>query len=523
MITLTRMLPMRAKTIILALCFAATSLSAEVRLPHTLSDHAVLQREQPVRIWGWAAVGERVEISFHNQKLSTTADNEGAWQLWLRPEAAGGPFTLRVTGDHSAKPLERTDILVGDVWLASGQSNMEMPLRGFDIPKIKDGEKEIAAATHPELRLLVQSKRPAAVELDDTDNTWTLCTPESAREFSAVAYFFARQISADEKVPVGIIDTTWGGTPAHAWISQEGLAWSNLPSVGYDGGVLARQQGHMNALRANHAAQIEAAKAAGSEVPKNLDEIYMWNNGDHAGAWTPSTLFNGMIAPYTRYAIKGVIWYQGETDHEGIKARNYSRVFPALIEDWRARWAEGTFPFLYVQISSYDGGDGWANVRDAQRRSLKLDKTGMAVTLDIGLPKEVHPPDKQTVAARLAAAARAIAYGGHDEYASPLFVRATAEGAAIRAWFSHADGLYSKEATPGDFEVAGLDGKWFPATAKIEIVNGVVTVVASSDKVASPRSIRYGWTPVVTSFLYNKAGLPMGTFTSENDAEMMIP
>jgi len=513
---------MRAKLLVsLFFVFAATVAFAEVRLPHLFSDHAVVQRGQPVRIWGWAAPAEKVQISFHDQKLTATADLDGAWEVWLRPEKAGGPYTLRVEGDQSAAPVERNDILVGDVWLASGQSNMEMPLGGWGPTQVKDAAKEIASADHPKIRLLLQSRRISAVPIDDTADSWEICTPETAKNFSAVAYFFGRHITGEENVPVGLIDTTWGGTPAHAWISAEGLAWSNLPSVLYDSGAIARKQGYLDAVKENEKAQIAAAKAAGRPEPKFQES--MWGRGDHEGSWTPSTLFNGMIAPYTRYAIKGVIWYQGETDNEGIRALNYSRVFPALIEDWRKQWGEGQFPFLYVQISSFDGGPTWSTVRDAQRRALQLENTGMAVTLDVGLANNVHPPDKQIVATRLDDAAQEIAYGRNVEGASPSFVEATTEGGAIRAWLSHAEGLHSTDASPGDFEVAGDDGKWAAATAKIEVIDGWTTVVASSPNVAAPKQIRYGWNAVVSSFLYNAAGLPMGTFTSESDARMMVP
>jgi len=513
---------MRAnRFLFLCFVFASTLASAEVRVPHLFGDHAVVQRDQPVRIFGWAAPAEKVQVSFHDQKLIATADQDGAWEVWLRPEKAGGPYTLRVEGDQSAAPVERNDILVGDVWLASGQSNMEMPLSGWDSAPLKDSAKEIAAADHPKIRLLKQSERISAGPMDDTADEWKICTPDTVKDFSAVAYFFGRHIADEEKVPVGLIDSSWGGTPAHAWISAEGLAWANLPSVLYDSGAIIRKQGYLDSVKENARAQIDAARAAGRPEPKFQEP--MWGRGDHGGSWTPSTLFNGMIAPYTRYAIKGAIWYQGETDNEGVKALNYSRVFPALIEDWRKQWGEGPFAFLYVQISSFNGGPTWSTVRDAQRRTLQLEKTGMAVTLDVGVPDNVHPPDKQTVAARLDAAAQELAYGRDVEGVSPLFVEATTEGSAIRAWLSHATGLHCADGSPGDFEVAGEDGKWSAATAKIEVVDGWTTVVASSPNVVTPKQIRYGWNAVVSSYLYNAAGLPMGTFTSESDARMMVP
>ena len=225
------------------------------------------------------------------------------------------------------------------------------------------------------------------------------CTPETASHFSAVAYFFGREISEREKVPVGLIDTTWGGTPAHSWISPDGLASANLTSVFEDAATIARDQGRADQIRANYAREDAAAQAAGKPLPSH-PRIPM----DHSGAWAPGTLFNAMIAPYTRFTIKGAIWYQGETDSDAKRAPYYLRVFSTLISDWRNQWGEGNFPFFFVQISSFNSpAPGWPVVRDAQRRTLFMRNTGMAVTLDVGTPNNVHPPDKQTVGNRLGA------------------------------------------------------------------------------------------------------------------------
>lgn len=490
---------------------SAASLTAEVRLPNVLSDHAVLQRDRPVRIWGTGAPGEPVSVSFHAQTIAAKADDYGQWEAWLKPEAAGGPYTLTVTGNSTAAPLKREDILMGDVWVASGQSNMEMPLRGFgpDTP-VKDGDKEIAAANHPRIRLLLQAHRPSGVPLYDTRDTWTVCTPETAKTFSAVAYFFGREISEKEKVPIGLIDTTWGGTPAHSWMSAGGIAYNNLTSVYTEGATLIEDQGRAEYLKPLLTEQDAADKAAGRPAVKHPPLL------DRGGSWTPSALYNGMIAPYTRYAIKGAIWYQGESDASATYAPNYARVFGAMIQDWRRQWGQGNFPFLWVQISSWTTqSDGWNTVRDAQRRTLQLENTGMAVSLDVGNATNIHPADKQTVGARLAAAALAGTYGEKVEGTSPLFVQATVEESSIRAWFSHSNGLKTKVTPVGGFEVAGVDRKFVPAEARIEKVGAFETVVATAASVPQPRYIRYGWSPVVTSYLYNSAGLPAGTFTSE--------
>jgi sialate O-acetylesterase len=509
-------MPMIRFLLLVPVCLVALSLpaTAAVQLPNLFSDHAVLQRNQPVRIWGWAHDGENVTVHFHGQTVSAQTDPTGNWEAWLKPEVAGGPYTLTISSDAGDPPIERKDILVGDVWLASGQSNMEFPLAGFTgtVPSpLKDGEKEIASATHPRIRLLVQKKATSTVPLSQGSDVWTECTPETARHFSAVAYFFGRKISEHEDVPVGLIDTTWGGTPAHSWISPEALASANLTSVFADAGTIAQDQGRADELKAYYAREDAALQAAGKPVP-----THPRIPTDHGGSWTPGTLFNAMIAPYTRYAIKGVLWYQGEADSDAKRAPYYFRVFSALITDWRHQWGEGDFPFFFVQISSFNStAAGWPVVRDGQRRTQVLRNTAMAVTLDVGTPGNVHPPDKQTVGDRLALAARATVYGEKIEYSSPEFLQATSGPNAMRVWFSHADGLTTRDQQVGGFELAGSDHVFSPATAKIEKIGDRDTVLVTSPKIAFPRFVRYDWSGVVTTFLYNRAGLPAGTFTSE--------
>lgn len=478
---------------------------AQLRLPNVFSDHAVLQRDRPIHVWGWSAPAETVTVVFHGQSVSASADRFGLWELWLRPEAAGGPYRLRVAGSSTQTALERSDVLVGDVWIASGQSNMQFPLKGFATAPLKNSAQEIAAATHPQIRLLLQKQRTAALPLTDQDSVWSLCSPETATEFSAVAYFFGRELSAKEHVPIGLIDSTWGGTPAHAWISSEGIALANLTSVYTDGAAILRDQGRADMIRDQLAALGNyEGKPAARRVP-----------GQHFGSWNPSALFNGMIAPYVNYTIKGVIWYQGESDHQTPRAQNYSRVFPALIADWRRQWAQHALPFLYVQISSYKDGDAFGDVRDAQRRTLDLRNTGMAITLDVGQADNIHPPDKQTVGSRLALIARNTVYGEAVESQSPTFAGATIEANSIRVWFTHADGLHPGSSNLGNFEVAGEDHKFVPAEAKLESVSGQMTILATAPQLRNPKYVRYGWSPVVTHFLYNASDLPAGTFTSE--------
>ncbi len=312
-------------------------------------------------------------------------------------------------------------------------------------------------------------------------------------------------------MPIGLIDSTWGGTPAHSWISPQAIASANLTSVFEDAGTIAEDQGRADQIRAYYEREDAALLAAG-KPPASHPRILT----DHGGAWVPGTLFNAMIAPYTRFAIKGVLWYQGETDSDAKRAPYYARVFSTLISDWRRQWGEGDFPFLFVQISSFNStAADWPLVRDAQRRTLSLRNTGMAVTVDVGTPENVHPPDKQTVSHRLALAARATVYGEAIEYSSPDFLQATTEPDGMRVWFTHANGLTTHGQDIGGFELAGDDHNFSPATAKIEKIGERNTVLVSSPKIPFPRFVRYDWSGVVTTFLYNGAGLPTGTFTSE--------
>jgi sialate O-acetylesterase len=488
---------------VLALAPAAR---AAVKLPNILSDHAVLQRDAPIHVWGWADPGEAVSVTLHDQQRSATADRLGHWEIYFAPERAGGPYELRATATNT---IVLSDILIGDVWFASGQSNMEMPLEGFPGNAVlNNADQEIKTADRPNIRLLHIGLKASNYPLPDQPATWTLCTPETAAGFSAVAYLFGREIEQREHKPVGLIDSTWGGTPAEAWISLDSIsADASLMPIFAFWSALADRQPDTSALVAAEEREDAAAKQSGRPPAK-----HSWH--PNLDSWRPSALFNAMVAPATPFAIKGVIWYQGETNSNVGRANLYQRVFSALISDWRLQWQQGNFPFLYVQISSFtsDHTESWGTLRDQQRRTLDLVNTAMAVTLDIGDPDNVHPSDKQTVAARLALAARALAYGETLEYSGPLFRQATVDGAGMRVWFDHTDGkLVSKPPALAGFEVAGADHHFVAASARID----GKTVFVSSPKIAQPRYVRYAWANAPEATLFNSAGLPASTFTSE--------
>lgn len=492
----------------------------DVRLPKVFSAHGVLQRDRPIHVWGWATPGGCVAVGFHGQQRGGCADRLGEWSVYLLPEQAGGPYTLTV-GEVAKGSVDadgrvtRTqwigaqqtveDLLVGDVWFASGQSNMEMPLQGFNATtRVKDDTKEIAAATHPRIRLLTMPKRGTAYPTDDVSAGWTECTPETARKFSAVAYFFGREIEAKEGVPIGLINSSWGGTPIAPWISLE--------AIGRDAGLMpvienrarfATRFAQRSAELAAEARETAEAAKAGQAAPK-----FPWTSGSEE-SWNPGELFNGMIAPFTPYAVRGFLWYQGESDSDPERAGLYAREMRALIADWRAQWREGDLPFLYVQISSFSSPmEDWGRLRDEQRRALDVRATAMAVTLDVGKADNVHPPDKQTVGHRLALGARAESYGEAVEWRGPTPEAWYREGRAARIWFGQAQGLRAQGPEVKGFELAGADGVFHPATARIE----GASVQVAAPEVASPAMVRYGWASATDADLRNADGLPASTF-----------
>jgi sialate O-acetylesterase len=474
---------------------------ANVSLPVLLSDGVVLQRGAPIHIWGKASPGEVVQVAFKSQSKSTVADFIGRWHIYLMPEPAGGPFELRVKGQNE---IVLRDVLVGDVWVASGQSNMEYPMEGWgEIPK--EAAAEIPKANYPSMHLLKVVKGHAEHPLDDLAATkWSACSPESVREFSAVAYFFAKNVVEREKVPIGVIESTWGGTVGEAWTSLDGLS-SNpalMPIFAHRAHMMDRQiegdltQPHEDELK-------RQAKAKGLPEP-----LFAWHPDPNS--WEPAALYNAMIAPLTPFAIRGVIWYQGESNSALERAPHYGTLFQTMIRDWRSHWAIGDFPFLYVQIANYksDALEDWAPVREGQRETLSLVNTAMAVTIDIGNPDDVHPTDKLTVGARLALAARALSYGEPLEYSGPLFREVTREEHGLRLWFDHAKSLQLGPHAGCGFEVAGPDGRFLPAEAKVD----GTTILVSSPKVDSPEQVRYAWENSPECPFFNQQGLPASPF-----------
>lgn len=480
---------------------------ADVALPAVLGDHMVIQRDQPVHLWGKASPNEPVSAVLSGHTASTTADSFGFWSLYLPPVPAGGPFEITLKGKNS---LILRDVLAGDVWIASGQSNMEFPMR-----RVMNSASEIASANQPLIRLFHVEHKIAASPLDDVQaKGWVPCSPQSVIDFSAVAYFFGRHLAENLKVPIGLIETSWGGTPAEAWTSMRAIssdsalmpvfaAWARLTDERTAEWKLRRTE----ELR-EYRDSLARAKAEGKPAP---EFPYVPNE---EGEWAPGTLFNGMIQPLIGYRIRGAIWYQGESNASQERVAVYARLFETMILDWREAWKQGNFPFLFVQLAGYRAPRGatWPELREAQRQALALRHTGMAVAIDVGNPDDIHPTDKQDIGLRLALAARAIAYGEKLEYSGPLFRETTSEDHAIRVWFDHTgSGLMAKGGQLKTFEIAGPDRNFVPAQARIE----GDTVVVSSSSVPNPAYVRYAWSDYCDCNLYNREGLPASPFESQ--------
>jgi len=487
------------------LALVSLPLAAEVKLPAIISDHMLLQQEMPVRIWGKAAAGEKVAVEINGQRASATASSTGNWEVFLPPMTAGGPFEMNVRG---ANELVVHDVLVGEVWVGSGQSNMEL-----SMTRVNDSEAEIAAANYPQIRLFTVKKKVSDVPLDDVDGAWSLCTPASTRSFSAVGYFFSRYIHQNRHVPVGFIHSSWGGTPAESWTVRPVLEANPLLKPILDewdvvlGAYPAANEKYQTQL-ADYKSAAAAAKAEGKAAPPAPRAP--------AGPGHPNTpggLWNGMIAPITPYAIRGALWYQGESNANPKHAFQYRYLFRSMIEDWRRQWAEGDFPFLFVQLANFQSNGTWPVLRESQTDALGLRNTGMAVIDDIGESKDIHPRNKQDVGKRLALAAQAIAYGEKLEYSGPMFHQMTREAGSLRLYFDHTGtGLQSRggEKLVG-FEIAGQDGNYVQADARID----GKTVVVSCEQVPDPAKVRYGWADDPKVSLENREGLQASPFRAD--------
>lgn len=492
----------------IALVLLAAQASAEVKLPALFSDHMVLQADRPVAVWGWAAAGEAVQATIAGQKQTAATAPDGKWQMKLTPLTAGGPHTLTIQGKNR---IVVQDVLVGEVWLGSGQSNMAMT-----VNRAANFEQEQAAAKLPQIRMFTVDRNPQPSPQIECKGKWTVCSPDSIGPFSATAYFFGRQLHQDLKTPVGLINSSYGGTDIAAWTSLE--VQTPVPQLQQQMAEWKQREATFDMTKAKAAyekslaAWKEAAKTArakGKPAPRQprapIQPLVDQNR--------PTNLFNGMIAPLIPYTIRGAIWYQGEHNSSTPeKATLYGVQLPLLIADWRARWG-CDFPFAWVQLPNFNRPGGtWELVRESMLKSLSVKDTGMAITIDIGDPKDIHPQNKQDVGKRLAMWAEATVYGKTVACSGPLPAGHVVRGADVVVTFKHADGgLVAKGGALRGFVIAGTDKKWLPAQARIE----GPTVIVSHPEVKQPAAVRYAWCDNPDCNLYNTAGLPATPFRTD--------
>jgi sialate O-acetylesterase len=483
-----------------AALFLATVLATPARAdvkPHALcNDGMVLQQKSKVKIWGTAERGEKVSVSFRDHTASAAADEHGKWVVALESGAAGGPFPMTIKGNNT---LQYNDVYVGEVWVCSGQSNMQWAVSQCSKEEIEEVQK---TGPNPRLRLFYVPRVPETQPVDDVKASWTTAEPKTVIPFSATAYFFGRDLQKALNVPVGLIHTSWGGTRAEAWTSRAVL---------------------------DHHPVYKGEPRPGDKLHPNI----------------ASVLYNGMIHPLLNYRIKGAIWYQGESN--AGKAYAYRELFPMMIQNWRKDWGQGDFPFYFVQLAPWlqaakePGESTWAELREAQTMTLKLPHTGMAVITDLGSEYDIHPTPKRPVGERLSLAARAQTYGEKVVYSGPMYKGVKFDGAKAIVSFDHVGhGLVAKEMEPTDirtnkktgqsgaawrvkegskegaeligFAVCGSDRKFHNAKAEIKGEQVVVTCEA----VSQPVAVRYGWADHPICNLFNREGLPASPFRTDD-------
>jgi sialate O-acetylesterase len=494
----------------LTVVMTASMAQANVRLPNIFSDHMVLQQGQKNKVWGIADAGEAVTVSIDNQAKQATAGADGAWQVMLDPIPVGGPYELTVKGKNEVK---LTDVLVGEVWICSGQSNMQ-----WSVDASNDPDLERLAARFPNIRMInfpqIGVQEP---KWSHDDRRWMVCSPQTVGGFSAVGYFFARQLNETLNVPIGMINNAWGGSACESWIRRDLLAADPIYKPMMDRWAQSEER----------FAQLSAKKDGelSEDEKKDLNGL----RNQMAGNARPANIYNGVLKSHLGYGIRGAIWYQGESN--AGRAYQYRDLFPLMINSWRDEWKQGDFPFYWVQLADFMGEkpqpdeSAWAELREAQTMTMsRLPKTGEAVIIDIGEGKDIHPKNKVDVGRRLARWALANEYAVKVPFHSPQYKSMAKDGNKIILTFDFLDGGVDRGPNfrgwrpfdvnePRGFSIAGADSKFVWAKAKILPDN---TIEVSSDEVPAPAAVRYGWAdnPIVNMF--SKDGLPLTPFRTDD-------
>lgn len=451
------------KLLLISLLFWASA-TAEIRLPAIIGDHMVLQQKSEVKIWGWSNPGEQISIksSWDTALMKFNANSGGRWEVKIKTPAAGGPYDITLKGQNE---IIIRDVLIGEVWVLGGQSNMEWSA-AQNVPQALE---EMPRANNPKIRLFHVAKKVSDHPQDDLHGKWVVCNPEDMRTFSAIGYFFGKKVLEVTNYPMGLIHSNWGGTPAETWTPL----------------MLVESDRELN-------------EAAAKKVPNNYWPIQ------------PGIAYNAMIFPITKFSIAGALWYQGESNT--VTHASYQKLFTEMIGTWRKAW-EKDFPFYYVQIAPFSYGDNLNGpmLREAQSKSQSYPKTGMVVISDlVDDVKDIHPKNKKDVADRLANMALAEVYGQPiKNYKSPSYKSMVVEKDKIRISFNHAEtGLMSKGGDPTEFYIAGEDNVFVPASAKIQGSE----VIVWNKNVKNPVAVRFGFNSIAIPNLFSKEGLPVDLF-----------
>ena len=492
----------------IALCASSSLLTAEITLPSIFGDHMVLQQKQSNPVWGWAEPGEKVEVEIYGQSHSTEADEDGYWKVKLRPIPAGGPYRLEIEGENEEFFFD--DVLVGEVWICSGQSNM-----AWTVNNSYNAEVELLTANHPNIRLISVPQVGTQDAQNDFNGQWEACSADVLKDFSAVGYFFGRRLHDALDVPIGLIDNAWGGSAADAWIRRDVLEkdgrfdkmmkWWKDQESSYD---YEKELADWNR-------RVEKWKADGSQgsQPRRPSDLMTGNQ-------RPANIYNGVLHPTIGYGIRGAIWYQGESN--ASRAYQYRDLFPLMIQHWRDEWGQGDFPFYYVQLADYREEEtqpvdsDWAELREAQTMTMdRLANVGQAVIIDVGEGRDIHPRDKQAVGNRLARWALAKDYGFDILFSSPRYKSMKKDGNKIVLTFDHVgQGLYSFDTRePVGFAIAGKDKQFVWADAEI---TGSNEVTVWSDSINAPVAVRYAWANNPVCNMFSRDGLPMAPFRTDD-------
>jgi len=499
---------------LLVLALLASKGAADVTLPTMFSDHMVVQCSAEIPVWGWADPGEEVTVRLGKGTQTSTADPNGKWRVSLDALPAGGPHRLQVTGKNT---IEIRDVLAGEVWLCSGQSNMAMT-----VSRCANFAEEQSAATCSSIRMFTVNRATAATPQERCEGTWQVCSPETVGGFSGTAYFFGRTLQQELGIPVGLVNSSWGGTPVQAWTcvnaqkKQADLVktvtdWEQRIAQ-YDAEAV---QQRYEKQPATWKAKAKSAREEGKKAPKRPRAPVDPSRAPHR----PGSLFNGMTAPLAPYGIRGAIWYQGEANARE-DAHLYGLRLTTMITHWRQVWNQGDFPFEWVQLPNFRASQQqpvetspWVIVQEQMFKSLALDNTGMAVTIDIGEANDIHPKNKQDVGKRLAQWALGATYGKDVVWCGPLYKGHRLQNGKVIVEFNHVgNGLVTKGDQLNGLAIAGVDKRFVRAEA--EIVGN--TVVVRSSDVRDPVAVRYAWASNPDGNLYNQAGLPASPFRTDN-------